>query len=932
MKRPRPARLLAFFVAASVAGATLVDAPPALANHVVTTFSAALGVAPDPTITGAYRGTVLIGWRSTKPCTHWEFNISGTIPAFVSGSGSSTSEYTQAVALIPPGGTVTVTGSVLCRTGGLDSPIPSFPTVTLTAPPGPPTLPSQLTNDDKAGLNRGAAVNAGLAAGLGVAAALVAAIACPPCALIGVFLAGMSGGFGLVSAYAWYESADPPDPNYTVIDQPRVLTEPPAKVGPGISDDLAAAMNIALANSADQVSLSRSFLVSLEREWGAHNAGDGSWESKQAVAVRDYASRYADALARGAQLRRAVADLIDAIPSSGLPNDIGPYVPAAIDNVVANPYPEPAAGLFGQSGQSAAELALARQRQQAFALGQSHLIGKVTALLRASDGSSETVTALRALAAKGLPAPGPSKLPQPPAGKPGAGSLKVGPCVTLSARKGCTTARGISGAAFSLISSDGRSMYVSGRNEATIGVFRRNLVTGALTQLAGKKGCVHDQAIRVDTGCGAGHALGGVSQLAVTRDGKGLIAAGRGSNAISVYRRAKDGSLVYLQCFRDSRSVGDPHCKQVVGLGDSQSVAVSADGRSVYATGGSTSTLVSFRRNPKTGKLAPAGCLTSSFVAAYASCGPAVVLGGANRLLLAPNGRRLFVAAEASGAVSELARDPKTGKLTEVSCIGGDDYSVDPACAAGRAIRAPQGLALSADGRQLYVTVTQGIVTLLVNPVSGALSQPAGTATCLSFNENHDPDCGVAGSLDGAFGIVVTPDGHQVYVGAYNSNAVTQYGRNLATGLLTPISRCVSLDAKGCQHLTGLEHAGFVTISPDGRFVYVNAPYSDALVMFARRLPLAIPKLVKAKVKSAHGVIRVKLLCPKAAYGGCYGTIAAVHGAKVAKAAAYSMAAGRTAGVAVPVGAGWRQGTALRVVAREPAGGKKSGRLKVSIS
>lgn len=907
--------------------------PAAVAtDHGLTTFSAALGVAPDPANPGIYKGTVVIGWHANDPCKHWEFNISGTVPAFVEGNGATTQATTTAVALLQAGQTVTVTGSVLCRFGSaLDQQLAGFPTITLTAPPGPPTLPSQLSQDQKNALNKSAAQSALIAAALIAAGLIAAAIVCPPCALIGAFLGAAGAGAGIVSAYKWNQSADPPDPAFTSIEQPRVVTMPVMKVGPGINDDLAAAMNAALANVADQIALSRAFLVAMEREWGAHDAGDGSWETKQAVAVQDFAGRYADALARSSTLMSSVSTLIDAIPSSGLPADISANVPAAITSLLANPLPAVWGTLSAQSGQTAADLALAAQRNQALSLGLATMHGKVTASLVADNGSTDAVTALRALAAKGLPAPGPSKLPMPAPGKAGVGSLKAGPCVTVSARKGCTVGKGISGAAFSAISADGKSMYLAGRDEASIGVFSRNVVTGALTQLPGNKGCVHDQSIRLFTGCGPGHALGGVSQLVVSRDGKSVIAAARGSNAISIYKRAKDGSLTFLQCFRDLRTTGDSHCKQVVALGDSQSVAISADGRSVYATGGSTETLVSFQRNPKTGKLTPAGCLTSA-ATAHPTCAPVPVLDGINRLLISPNGLRLFVAAEQANAVSEYARDPRTGKLSQVGCIGGDDNFVDASCAAGRAIRAPQSMTLSPDGKQLYVTVTDGIVTLLVDPVSGELSQPAGTLACLSFNESHDPDCGVASSLDGAFGIALAPDGHEAYVGSYNSNSVTQYTRNLATGTLSPISRCISLDASGCQHLVGLEHAGWVTISPDGRFVYVNAPHSNAVVMFARRLPLAIPRVVKPKVKAAHGVVHVKLLCPTTAYGGCYGTVAAAHGSKLAKAVAYSMAAGKTASVAVPVGAGWTKGTALQVLAREPAGGKRSGRLKLSVS
>ena len=65
VKRPRKARLLSLLVAALVATGVIADVPAARAtDHGLTTFSAPLGVAPDPQNPGIYKGTVVIGWHA----------------------------------------------------------------------------------------------------------------------------------------------------------------------------------------------------------------------------------------------------------------------------------------------------------------------------------------------------------------------------------------------------------------------------------------------------------------------------------------------------------------------------------------------------------------------------------------------------------------------------------------------------------------------------------------------------------------------------------------------------------------------------------------------------------------------------------------------------------------------------------------------------
>jgi predicted outer membrane repeat protein len=79
-----------------------------------------------------------------------------------------------------------------------------------------------------------------------------------------------------------------------------------------------------------------------------------------------------------------------------------------------------------------------------------------------------------------------------------------------------------------------------------------------------------------------------------------------------------------------------------------------------------------------------------------------------------------------------------------------------------------------------------------------------------------DPGQSVTGSgLDGAYGVAVSPDGQNVYVTGYFAKAVTAFKRNPATGALTAIQTFTN------TFLNSLNGARLITVSPDGKNVYV---------------------------------------------------------------------------------------------------------------
>ena len=171
-------------------------------------------------------------------------------------------------------------------------------------------------------------------------------------------------------------------------------------------------------------------------------------------------------------------------------------------------------------------------------------------------------------------------------------------------------------------------------------------------------------------------------------------------------------------------------------------------------------------------------------------------LAGPSSLALAPDGRNLYVACARSRAVAVFVRDAATGLLTfsdEASFVTthtadpvGDSTPAAPAVLAparfGAPLRSAASLALSPDGRNLYVAAfgDNATLTFAVNATTGAL---------VLAQTLRDGEGGVDG-IAGAAGVAVSPDGLSVLVAGYLDNAVAMFARDPAGGgLLAPADR-----------------------------------------------------------------------------------------------------------------------------------------------
>ena len=136
-------------------------------------------------------------------------------------------------------------------------------------------------------------------------------------------------------------------------------------------------------------------------------------------------------------------------------------------------------------------------------------------------------------------------------------------------------------------------------------------------------------------------------------------------------------------------------------------------------------------------------------------------------------------------------------------------------------------MAVSPDGKNVYVTGFFSDAVVLFERVAGGGLKPMG---CVGNSETGPPSCIGTEGLDRADAVVVSPDGKNVYVTGFLSDAVVLFER-LAGGSLKPMG-CVGGPPSCIGTCLGNPRA--VTVSPDGNNAYVASEASNAVVLFER--------------------------------------------------------------------------------------------------
>jgi len=312
----------------------------------------------------------------------------------------------------------------------------------------------------------------------------------------------------------------------------------------------------------------------------------------------------------------------------------------------------------------------------------------------------------------------------------------------------------LDGAKHLLISADGRHLYVAARNDGAIAVLSRDLSNGELSFVANQ---VEGQANPGAAG-GTTRGLSGVSRLAISPDGRHVYASGSLGNSLSVFARdPAAGGLSFIEA--ETQGVNDPSDAggQVIGLERPAGLSVSADGAQVYVAARFGNAVVVFDREPSAA-VPRYGQL--SFRIAYRN-GLLGVSGiaGASDLVLSPDGAQLYVAAEADNGVVRFDRG-SDGSLTWRRRFSRGDTNLP-------GMAGPQSISLSADGRQLYVAGF-GDSSLTIFERSSA---PATAGNLRPLQTLFDEE-GSVFNMGGPVAVLPSTDGRQIYVVASTDSAI----------------------------------------------------------------------------------------------------------------------------------------------------------------
>ncbi len=351
------------------------------------------------------------------------------------------------------------------------------------------------------------------------------------------------------------------------------------------------------------------------------------------------------------------------------------------------------------------------------------------------------------------------------------------------------------------ISPDGGSLYVAAYSDNAVAIFQRNPTTGALTY--------RESLIDEQNGI---TAFSSMKSLAISPDSAYVYAAAFGDGAINVFARtAATGALSLVEVVQEG-------VNGISGLGDLQSIHLSADGSQLFAVSGA-SALTVFQRNANSGKLTFQQQLRDGE-------GGVTGLMGRKALAVSHNGANVYVYTKdyttptAVTTVARFQRNTTNGVLTFATV-----YTETQAAS----FSDPQELFLPADGQQLYTSHVDGLGRANGDLTTGALTpQPTYTLMFpITRTATTDPFSFA--------GPVLSPDGQQLYVpgsgesiASANDETLSIFQRDATTGKLSAIQVIHDQERPNPLH-----SAVAVTVSPDGNFVYATG-YWSKIARYAR--------------------------------------------------------------------------------------------------
>ncbi|HEX4837484.1 MAG TPA: Ig-like domain-containing protein [Solirubrobacteraceae bacterium] len=422
-----------------------------------------------------------------------------------------------------------------------------------------------------------------------------------------------------------------------------------------------------------------------------------------------------------------------------------------------------------------------------------------------------------ALAAGALPAI--AQASPPPVGMP----VQLAPpnsCYSTIAAGGCTAfgeSQSIFGAEPIAVSGDGLNVYAGGDNGGGV-AFSRG-AGGALATI-GSAGGFADTRFAIS---GAG-LFASVRDTGSNYGEVAALARGAGGT-LSFANSIVDNCNVAIEHKLCTNDNGLFDVEGVAVSPDGSHVYAASHFGGAEGTGKTGGALTVFSRNAATQVIAQAQCVpyAATVLGPCKESGSAEGLQGAEGVAVSPDGKFLYATGYFAGAVlgfNIVQSGANVGKIGSlVNCLWGAATNSECTQTAGMGLG--KSIALSPDGHDVYVAMFNGDITALRrDPVSGVLS----FNQC--FTEAGGGGCAADPALIvGARDVAMSPDGRYVYLsgGSGTNGYLRAYARNGLTGQLAPLGCLTYLAIPGCSTAAGLANAEKLAISPDGHNLYLTA-------------------------------------------------------------------------------------------------------------
>jgi DNA-binding beta-propeller fold protein YncE len=443
----------------------------------------------------------------------------------------------------------------------------------------------------------------------------------------------------------------------------------------------------------------------------------------------------------------------------------------------------------------------------------------------------------------------------------------------------CTPTPSLLGADGVTVSPNGLTVFVTTRYSASVVAFARNPTTGALTRLGCLQATPHP-----NSPCTPANLFDGTEDPLVSANESALYAASASEGTISAFTPPPPSSSE-----QPSTTGSGSSGSSASGTSGTSGTSGSSSGTAGASSGSSapgldalfTTTAGPFLDNP---------CVA---VNGYdGSCAVGVAMKGVAGLELSPEGNQLYAVATMSRAIDVFTPAGKEG-LVQTGCL----MSAPPPglCSASTLLQSPTSLAISPDGRYVYVADQSdrgGRIDILSrNATTGQLAD----VNCVDYlpepvkpepgEESHEethgeepeeeqpaakepPDeCKSVAGLESVSALAISGDGSALY--AFGKTSAVSFARDPSSGALTETACASSTDTR-CAVLSDLTEVEAATVSPDGQDVYVATAGKQALLAFG--LGAAVTNATAAATHA--GVALVRVACPPELTRPCRGRLA----------------------------------------------------------